>query len=324
MSLKYATPQKILPTIVRESRSTEFLDEAFSEIQSGRIRDGMDALVDELYDRYTTSTTTEWAQLVQYELIPHPVCKLLLQDPLTSYSFRRPRGYAGDAHLLDRVFNPESIDFSDTTSIGKKLYQYTSRTPLCLAITERLKLLARMIDESVAANSDARILSVASGHCRELDFSLAYKAGLIKEMIALDHDEASLSQLNQDYTNVNIEPVCQSVANLVRHNHFEQKFDLIYSSGLYDYLNTRFANKLTSLLFDMLAPGGKLVLINIDTDYKEIGYMEGFMNWGLIGRTAIDLLELAGEIGSRECADIQLIDNPGTRSHFHVMEITKA
>ena len=74
----------------------------------------------------------------------------------------------------------------------------------------------------------------------------------------------------------------------------------------------------------MLAPGGKLVLINIDTDYKEIGYMEGFMNWGLIGRTAIDLLELAGDIGSRECANIQLIDNPGTRSHFHVMEITKA
>lgn len=324
MDLKYATPHRVLPSIVKESTSTEFLDTAFNEIQSGRVRDGMNALVDELYERYTTSSTTEWAQLVQYELIPHPVCKLLLQDPLTSYSFRRPRGYAGDAHLLDRVYFPECIDFSKTTDIGKKLFQYTSKTPLCMAITERLKLLARMIDEAATRNSDAKILSVASGHCRELDFSLAYKGGLIKQLVALDHDEASLSQIRQEYTNANIELACQSVANLVRHNHFEQKFDLIYSSGLYDYLNARFANKLTSLLFDMLAPGGKLVLINIDTDYKEIGYMEGFMNWGLIGRTAIDLLELAGGIGSDECADIQLINNPGTNSHFHVMEITRA
>ena len=210
MNLKYATRHHVLPSIVRENRPVEFLDTAFDEIQSGRIRDGMNALVDELYDRYTTSTTTEWAQLVQYELIPHPVCKLLLQDPLTSYSFRRPRGYAGDAHLLDRVFLPDTIDFSETTNIGKRLYEYTSNTPLCKAITERLKLLSKYIDESIAANNDAKILSVASGHCRELDFSTAYKAGFINHMVALDHDEESLRQVGKDYTKGNIELACQS------------------------------------------------------------------------------------------------------------------
>jgi len=63
--------------------------------------------------------------------------------------------------------------------------------------------------------------------------------------------------------------------------------------------------------------------MNIDTDYKEIGYMESFMNWSMIGRNALDLLELAGGLDTNEHADLKIREGEGTLSHFNVLEITK-
>ena len=62
-------------------------------------------------------------------------------------------------------------------------------------------------------------------------------------------------------------------------------FDLIYAAGLYDYLDERVANRLTSGLFDMLKAGGKLVIPNFREGIREEGYMDAFMDWRLIYRS---------------------------------------
>ncbi|MGQ0619692.1 MAG: class I SAM-dependent methyltransferase, partial [Panacagrimonas sp.] len=62
-------------------------------------------------------------------------------------------------------------------------------------------------------------------------------------------------------------------------------FHLAYAAGLYDYLQEPQAQALTERLFDMLAPGGKLIVPNFLATNRGRGYMESFMDWHLIVRT---------------------------------------
>ena len=322
MSLAYT---QIAPRTlyIHDHDNTEFLDESFALIQSGDVKLGMMLLGEGLYELYMSTGSGEWDKLVKEVLLQHPLRTYLMQDPLTARSFNRPRGYAGDAKLLDMVYFPESLGKARISKLGRQVFRYTSRTSLSHALIQRIKLIAAIIDENSNESGDLKILSVASGHCREAEFSNAIKTGSFNRFVAIDHDSRSLDLVNQHYSSINIETVCESVTSLIRDNAAFGKFDLIYSAGLYDYLSNRFAQKLTSNLFDMLSPGGKLVLMNIDTDYKEIGYMESFMNWSMIGRNALDLLELAGGLDTNEHADLKIREGEGTLSHFNVLEITK-
>ena len=80
---------------------------------------------------------------------------------------------------------------------------------------------------------------MAAGHGRELALSQAFQQGLLTEFVALDHD------LGQ--------------------------FDLIYSAGLYDYLETPVAERLPQVLFDLLNPGGQLLYANFAPDIPAVG-----------------------------------------------------
>ena len=59
-------------------------------------------------------------------------------------------------------------------------------------------------------------------------------------------------------------------------------FDLIYSAGLYDYLEPAVAERLTTLLWRGLNPGGQIVLTNFLEGTKDRGWMEALMDWWLI------------------------------------------
>src|ERR1700737_1086687 len=55
--------------------------------------------------RHYVSEST-WKQFAA-ECRQHPLMKLLQQDPLTSRAFTKPRGYAGDAVMMDMVYAAE-------------------------------------------------------------------------------------------------------------------------------------------------------------------------------------------------------------------------
>lgn len=136
----------------------------------------------------------------------------------------------------------------------------------------RRSIIARTIDEVCEQRQRPGILSLACGHLREAEFSGAIQCGKFESFLALDQDQESLDVVDRDYGQYGVQSLNKSVRELLRDRTFEGRFDLIYSAGLYDYVEKKVATKLTDRLFELLAPGGYLLLTN---------FLPSIRSWGM-------------------------------------------
>ncbi|MGG7517104.1 class I SAM-dependent methyltransferase [Allorhizobium undicola] len=222
----------------------------------------------------------------------HPVSQYFRQDPFTRWSYDKPRGYSGDAQLLDFIYGHESVadEIARSTPLGLALYDYTKDASSSVAVRERRDILTQYVDEIAGSRGpQAEILTIAAGHLREANRSKALAEGRLKRWVALDQDPISIGSIARDFAGTCIEPVEGSVRDVFTDRHNLGKFDFVYASGLYDYLNDKVSIKLTRKCMDMLKPNGVFLFANFAEDIIVDGYMETFMNWALLLRTEEDM-----------------------------------
>jgi extracellular factor (EF) 3-hydroxypalmitic acid methyl ester biosynthesis protein len=161
-----------------------------------------------------------------------------------------------------------------------------------------------LIDDAAAIKPNARVLAVAAGHLREADLSIALQRGKLREVVALDQDAKSLEEVDLRYTTqgMPITTVCAPIRDVISGRYKVEDFDLIYSAGLYDYLDASTAAMLTHRLFRGLNPGGKLVVTNFLHGTPDLGWMESLMDWYLIYRTQDEVNAFASAVATDEIA----------------------
>lgn len=230
------------------------------------------------------------------ELIPliqnHVVSEYFLQDPFTYWSHEKPRGYSGDAQLLDFIYGHPSVRdrIAAASPIGAALYEYTKDASSSVAVRERRDILTKYVDDIAAKHGpDTEILTIAAGHLREANRSVALANGAIKRWVALDQDPLSIGAITRDFGGTCIEAIDGSVRGILAGRHQLGTFDFVYAAGLYDYLTDKVSIKLTQRCLDMLKPGGTFLFANFSQDIGVDGYMESFMNWALLLRTEEDM-----------------------------------
>ncbi len=79
--------------------------------------------------------------------------------------------------------------------------------------------------------------------------------------------------------------VQQLIKESVRAKSGGEEYDLIYSAGLFDYLNDRICAMIIQLGYELLAPGGLLLVTNVDASNPIRNIMEHIYEWHLIYRT---------------------------------------
>jgi hypothetical protein len=132
----------------------------------------------------------------------------------------------------------------------------------------------RVLDHEPSRRAlDPHVVSVACGHLRERS------AGVGGSWIAIDQDPESLALVQRDHDPAQVRTVCASVSALVRSNVALPPADLVYSSGLYDYLSRRMASRLTRFLLSRLKVGGNLLIANFAPGTFGRGYLSGVMDW---------------------------------------------
>jgi extracellular factor (EF) 3-hydroxypalmitic acid methyl ester biosynthesis protein len=221
----------------------------------------------------------------------HAVFNLLLEDPHTSRAYWKPRGYAGDAVMMDFMYDQQPP--AGTSRVGRAVFEATTGMPNAASVRYRRDLIASLIDDVARRRSRPSILSIACGHLREAQLSLAVAAGRFARFYALDQDDMSLEVVRAEQSDCGITTVRGSVGTLVRNPALFSDFDLIYAAGLFDYLDDAIAANLIEIMATYLAPGGMMVIGNFVPSNHGRPYMETIMDWPLILRDGDDLRRLA-------------------------------
>ncbi len=267
------------------------LDEALAHVQQQRFVHAFRLLGAPLSSLWASMQATGLGPIARQACGEHHLMALVRQDPYTHRAATKPRGYAGDAVMMDHVYAGQAPE--GTTAVGAGVFAATTRAPMGLSVLFRRSLLRGYIDDTVAAKDSARLLSVASGHCRELQGSLVEHPGFNGELVALDQDALSCDEVRRCQAAHRVTVLNQSVRDLLARGGDELgQFDLIYSAGLYDYLPEAMALRLTSRLLQLLRPGGRLLVANFVPGGSGRGYMELFMDWTLVVRDEASMVRL--------------------------------
>lgn len=244
----------------------------------------------------------DWQTLISDVIAPHPIRGRLHEEPLTRRAFDKPRGYPGDAALIDLVYRHHPVAEA-LTPLGARLHAWVDLQASGQSVRERRRILAALIDRVAAERSNPRIMSVACGHLREAQDSDALRQGGVEEIVALDQDPESLAVIDREQRAFNVTPVRKSVRRFLIDPSRHGTFDLVYAAGLYDYLPDDVANALTRAMFDILRPGGMLLVANFAPELRDIGYLDAIMDWRLIYRDEASVARFAAGIPASAIAE---------------------
>ena len=282
--------------------TTAVLDRTRDALLNTDVYAGMDALRACLRRQREQLRPDDWAALGA-EARRHPLHTLLLESPVTHRAFLKPRGYAGDAVLMDLMYGTAAPG-RDVSPLGGMLYGYEFDSPCCQSVRLRRAILARELDDVAAERPGALVLSVACGHLREIEWSRAARDGRIT-VTALDQDRESLSVIEREYGRYGVCTVPGTVGDVLRRATRFRDLDLVYASGLFDYLQQPLARALADAMFRMLAPGGRLLIANFTPDTSDAAWMETFMDWQLVYRDEEQMRALTDSIAPADIAGLE-------------------
>lgn len=282
----------------RDFRAWRSALDMVTETMEASVEAGMEILVPWLAGlRGNLGDGDVWRQFVTNVCLRHPLWDILQQDPLTARSFSKPRGYAGDAVMIDYIYSNAipRLRPSGLSQLSSRLLDVDGRYPACRAVVRRCRVLAGLIDAMASEQRGFRALSLAAGHCREVELSDAMRCGSLETLVALEQDPRSVDQMRRDYASRGVQAEIGTVRQVLsgRHPGAGRDYHLVYAAGLFDYLQQRTALHLATVLTRLVAPGGAVVIPNFARPAGvDLGYMESYMDWRLTYRSPAQMREL--------------------------------
>jgi hypothetical protein len=276
----------------------ELANIANERMNEGRVEEGLASLIAGLAGIRPLLSAEDWQGVGEYLRGEHPICAKLFQDPMTRRALEKPRGYAGDAVMMDYLYGIHYGKEAEAqaSTLGRAILRHIRSLPTSRGVVWRRHHIAGLIDGFAASRPELSVLAIASGHLREVECSDAALRGRVKRFVALDADAESLREVAKCYGYLGVQTAHGSVRDLVRRKAGLGMFDFVYAAGLYDYLADNVGQALTARMFEMTKPGGTLLIPNYAPTTDGRGYMECFMDWHLIYRDEYDMLRLLEQV----------------------------
>ena len=225
------------------------------------------------------------------------------------WSQRKPYGYAGDFKMMNEIYE----NTPTTTGFDRLFDNYMQMSAISVAVRNRKddfrRLLTRFISER--RNRPLRIMDLACGPCRELEELIRFgNIGLDSVVFdCVDNDEHALKFAEQRLCNApRFNFFKRNAVRLALKNDIEvefgAKYDFIYSTGLFDYLDKRVSVRLVQNLRKLLVPGGLLVISDVQDQYSNpsLHFMQLVGEWDLIYREPDEFKSIFLESGFREAS----------------------
>lgn len=278
----------------------------------------------------------EYHSLVRQHL--HP---LLLCAPFIHHVYGKPLGFAGDYLALQKLVEEP---YEGRTLYAKVLNAWLVLSPAGEAYRHRISLLVdelhgqaerchaeghamRMLSIGCgAANEVARFIAT-SDLCNNAEFTLV---DFNPETLAVAKSQVSKAQRDHwrqtqvNYIQCSIQNLIADASSTGRKSSSPQSnsivrpggYDFIHCTGLFDYFSDRVCKRLLEIMFQMLAPGGKLVVCNFTPENPIRYFMKYVLDWNLIHRKPEQLVRLAPP-----GAELAITGSPdGVEAYMHLSQ----
>lgn len=217
-------------------------------------------------------------------------------------SYAKPMGYPGDFQIMNQVY-----DWERRGSTVYEMLMHRIGLEVAECIKTRMEVVQEHIAETVFAGSRgraARIMSLGSGPAREVELFLEGVCNTDghADFTLIDQEEDALRYASEKtYPHLlrlagryNLQCLNMSFTDILRGTSDLNTLpsqDLIYSVGLLDYLTDRRAASLVHRLYSQLAPGGLLIIGNMnETPLSNLWPMEFITDWTLEYRDEAQML----------------------------------
>lgn len=241
----------------------------------------------------------------------HP---LMMSAPFAYRAFYKPLGYAGDYEMVNMMARD---GLEGGSLFAKLLNRWFLRQPPAAAHRNRLADLVKYIETETlrvaqAAGREARIFNFACGPAVEVqrfidDSYLNERA----EFTLVDFDAKTLEFAQQSINGIikrrNLDTLVRFKRKSVQQwlkesqkpteagNNGKNNYDFVYCAGLFDYLTDAVCKEFTNLLYGMVAPGGLLIVTNVDACNPIKHWLSYILEWDLLYRNKVDMLTLRPE-----------------------------
>ena len=224
-------------------------------------------------------------------LFVNKIRNTFVRGDLIKDSLNKPFGYAGDFRIIEDIY----VNQPSTTGFDRLFDNYFQMSSISIAVRNRKNDFKKMIMDFVnkRKNDSLRIMSLASGPCREIREMLLENPDISErvEFDCYDNDAHSLEFSskklsgfkNMTYIKENATRIAfrKDISSLI-----DKKYDIIYSTGLFDYFEERISIKIIQNLKKLLNPGGMLIISDVRDKYSNpsVHFMEWVGDWNLIYR----------------------------------------
>jgi SAM-dependent methyltransferase len=233
--------------------------------------------------------------------------RLLMQSPWMHRARHKPLGYPGDYEVMNGLYgNP----FVGPTLFAKAVNLAFVSMPAAEAVRTRKDLIKAELSQHLDRASEARptrILSIAAGPAQEVYELLQERPSIAGpvEIVLFEQDRRALTYAYARLSRVVNQRWRGRVKIVLLHDSIKRlllgttvftdsgEYDMVYASGLCDYLQRNTWIRLCRTLYQTVAPGGTLYVGNMAPDNPTRWVMEMHLDWHLVHRTRGELLELA-------------------------------
>jgi len=218
------------------------------------------------------------------------ICNTLDQSLMHGRTRQKPLGYAGDFLLIDWIYTQKTAE----SGLGKYFDELFHTYEAAQAVRNRKEYFIRICNElSKEKKSDIDILNIGCGSCRDVIEAIESRTnGTLYRFHCVDHEpeaiEYAKSLLAGTKAASYVELECKNIFRI----QTERTFDLIWSAGLFDYLDDRVAALLIKKCWRHLKNGGWFVFGNFSPKNPTRNGMELVGKWYLLHRSANELIEI--------------------------------
>jgi extracellular factor (EF) 3-hydroxypalmitic acid methyl ester biosynthesis protein len=242
--------------------------------------------------------------------------KRYFQGTLQAKAMERKYGYSGDFEIIDDIYR---MRVAQEPHLRRwDLFFQAQAAPR--AVRNRKAYFHQLMDEKWSEHAITRgplqVLNVASGPARDVrEWFLEHEKAQVR-IECIDADVHAIEHAKV---------LCAPFLKKMEFHHRnamrflpERGYDLVWSAGLFDYLQDRSFVFLLKALLAVTRPGGEVVAGNFSPLNSSRAYMELLGDWVLHHRTEKELRQLALEAGA-EPSKIEVRWEPeGVNLFLHV------